>query len=54
MLVGGHEFVKYEVIFAGHKESIASLTHDIECGGKLIYDMSLPGMALSCNYFTNE
>ncbi|HYG38521.1 MAG TPA: carbohydrate-binding protein [Cytophagales bacterium] len=40
--------------FATHAPSLLGLTAQNTGGGLTIYNQSLPGMALSCNYCTNE
>lgn len=40
--------------FANHAPSLLGLTAQNTGGGLTIYNNSLPGMALSCNYCTNE
>jgi hypothetical protein len=40
--------------FANHAPSLLGLTAQNTGGGLTIYNQSLPGMALSCNYCTNE
>ncbi len=41
-------------IYAGQAKSLLGITAQNTGGGLTIYNESLPGMALSCNYCTNE